>query len=562
MQLLRPYRALVIATFLVGAGMQVCGIASGALSAYIVGRAITGATASELQLLMLTLILLIVPLVALPWLETVLAHIAAFRILSDLRIQIYDAFERLAPGYLLERRSGDLASAAMADVEYLENGLSHTLPPLLVALVVPLGALAALAMFHWALAVALLPFVLAAATVPLWLRRGDDALARTVRDRMGAVAAEVIDTVQGLREIVTFGAQRQRGDILDERERDLVEAQIGLGTHKGLSLGISELLSGLGMLAVVLVSAGLVSAGLLARPLFPASIVLAAATFAPVALLMSGAREYPTVAAASERIYTILTAPSPVTDRVSAAPAGDIQPIVQFEGVRFQYGPHLPEALAGASFEIAAGETVALVGHSGAGKSTCANLLLRLWDVGGGRIRIGGHDVRAFPQTALRQHIAYVPQDGYLFNRTVRENIRIGRATASDAEIEAAAHLAQATEFIEALPEGWDTVLGERGIRISGGQRQRIAIARALLKDSPILVLDEAVSSLDAESEYAVQQAMNQVRTGRTVLVIAHRLSTIRTADRIVVLDHGRVVEHGRYAELIAAGGAFARLIT
>lgn len=218
--------------------------------------------------------------------------------------------------------------------------------------------------------------------------------------------------------------------------------------------------------------------------------------------------------------------------------------------------------LHGVSFALEPGETVALVGHSGAGKSTCANLLLRLWDVKGGGITLGGHDLRQLPQSTLRDLIAYVPQDVYLFNRSVRENIRLGQATATDAQVEAAARLAQALEFIEELPDGWATLLGERGARLSGGQRQRIAIARALLKDTPILLLDEAVASLDVASEGAVQRAIQQVRQGRTTLIIAHRLTTIRTEDRIVVIEGGRVVESGTYADLVAAAGVFARLTT
>jgi ABC-type multidrug transport system fused ATPase/permease subunit len=210
----------------------------------------------------------------------------------------------------------------------------------------------------------------------------------------------------------------------------------------------------------------------------------------------------------------------------------------------------------------AQGESVALVGHSGAGKFTCANLLLRLWDVKGRGITIGGYDLRQMPQSTVREMIAYVPQDVHLFNRSVRENIRLGQANASDAAVEETARLAQALEFIEELPEGWATQLGERGARLSGGQRQRIAIARALLKDAPILLLDEAVSSQDVASEGAVQTAIHQARRGRTTLIIAHRLSTICTADRIVVLDGGRVVETGSYEQLVAAGGAFTRLTT
>ncbi|MGH3996803.1 MAG: ABC transporter ATP-binding protein [Pseudonocardiaceae bacterium] len=273
------------------------------------------------------------------------------------------------------------------------------------------------------------------------------------------------------------------------------------------------------------------------------------------------ARELSLVAAAADRITTILRAPAPVTDLVDTPPPGPIEPRIRFDAVSFRYGPTLRRAVDGVSFEVAVGETVALVGHSGAGKSTCASLLLRLWDVDAGAITIGGHDVRDFPQEDLRRLLTLVPQDAFLFNISLRENIRLGRPDAPDAQVEEAARGALADEFISHLPDGYDTVAGELGARMSGGQRQRIAIARALLKNAPILIMDEAVSNLDAASEREVAAAMSRAREGRTTLVIAHRLSTIQAADRIVVLDDGRVAETGTHQELLAVQGSYVSLL-
>jgi ATP-binding cassette subfamily B protein/ATP-binding cassette subfamily C protein len=250
-----------------------------------------------------------------------------------------------------------------------------------------------------------------------------------------------------------------------------------------------------------------------------------------------------------------------VTDVVERSPQGPVEPSIEFRDVRFRYGPDLPDVLHGVSFAVGVHETVALVGHSGAGKSTCANLLLRLWDPREGSVSVGGHDVRSFVQRDLRARIAVVPQDTYLFHTTVRENVRLGRDDATDAELEEAARQAQALEFIEALPDGWDTLLGERGMTLSAGQRQRIAIARALLKDAPILLMDEAVSNLDAGSEAELSRALREATSRRTTLLIAHRPSTIRLADRVIVMDAGKIVETGTFDELAAAGGTFARLL-
>jgi ATP-binding cassette subfamily C protein CydC len=274
------------------------------------------------------------------------------------------------------------------------------------------------------------------------------------------------------------------------------------------------------------------------------------------------AKELGVVAAAGERIFTLLEARPAVSDRPGARAPGRVEPHVRFDRVTFRYGSGLPDAVRDVSFEIQPGETVALVGHSGAGKSTCAHLLLRFWDVAAGAITIGGHDLRDLPQRALRELLSLVPQDVYLFNQSIADNVRMARPDAGDAEVELAARAALAHEFITAeLPDGYDTVVGERGARLSGGQRQRVAIARALLKNAPVLVMDEAVSNLDAESERALEVAMARARSGRTTLVIAHRLSTILAADRVVVLADGRVAESGTHLELLARGDVYARLI-
>ncbi|TDC08055.1 thiol reductant ABC exporter subunit CydC [Nonomuraea longispora] len=559
--LLGPHRPLLFTAIASGIAHHLVVLASAGVGAWVVSRAITGSTPDELRGGLIALGLLLPFLALTPWLESYLAHVAAFRVLADVRGRVYAAFERLAPGYLLQRRSGDLGSTAISDVEQLELWFAHTLSPLISAVTVPVAALTALAVFHPALAAALAPALILLALLPAWLRKHAAAQGARLRAELGELNAEAVDTLQGLRELLTSGAGARQLDRLAEHDQRLLDAKLAHGRRSGLEHAVTNAATTLGLLAVLVTAALLTSAGSLQPTLFPVAVILAATTFAPVIAVTDVARDLNLVIAAGDRIMTILDTPAPVTDRVTAAPPGPVEPRVRFDGVRFRYAPDLPEALAGVTLDIAPGETVALVGHSGAGKSTCASLLMRMWDVTAGAIEIGGHDIRDFPQEDLRSLITLVPQDVYLFNIPLRDNIRLGRPDAPDEDVEAAARAAHAHEFITGLPDGYDTLPGELGARLSGGQRQRIAIARALLKDSPILIMDEAVSNLDAESEQEVAAAMTAARRDRTTLVIAHRLSTIRTADRIVVLDGGHIAETGTHAELIARTGAYTELL-
>ncbi len=561
-RLLGPYRTLIGAAAAAGIGHQAVVLGTATTAAWLVGRSITGARADELHGGLVFLAILVIPVALLPWLESFLAHVAAFRVLADIRSRVYGAFERLAPAYLLERRSGELGATAIADVEALERFFAHTLSPLIVASVVPGAALIGLAAIHWALALGLAPFVVLLVSVPYWMRRRAHAQGDALRARLGALNAEVVDLIQGLREILMFSAERQRLARLEKEDASLLTAKAAHSRRAGLEHAGTDAIAAVGVLVVLIVGAVLVSRGALAPALLPVAVILAAASVVPVASVLDVVRDLNMAGAAAERVLGILRAPPTVMDHVGARLEACLAPHLQFEGVMFRYREDLPRAVDGATFEVRPGEAVALVGPSGAGKSTLASLALRLWDVEDGAITVLGQDVRALPQEALREMVTLVPQDTYLFNTTLRENIRLGAPNADDAAVEAAARAAMAHGFISALPAGYDAVVGELGRRLSGGQRQRIAIARALLRDAPVLIMDEAVSSLDAASEQELTAAMAEARRGRTSLIVAHRLSTIRAAERLVVMDRGRVVEQGTHDDLVAKGGFYARLVS
>ena len=561
LRILRPYYWLMGITVLTGILNHGLMIAAAGIGAFMVGRVATGAAAEALYFSAFVLGVVVAGRAVAAWAEMWLAHDLAYRILAELRIWLYQALDRLAPGYLLDRRSGDLSTAAMADVDTIEWFYAHTVGTFIVAVVVPVGALLTLAAMHWLLPLALLPATLAVATVPFWLRKRAAAQGRRLRESLGSLNAEVVDGIQGLREVIAFGQGQRFLEGLLQSSRSLVSAQVAHGRRAGGEQAVTSVLITLGMVSVVIAAAYLVSSGSLSPALYPVVIILAIFIFGPVTNITGIAESLGVVFAAADRVFSVLNAPAPVRDTVGEAPPGPVEPRIEFRAVSFNYARDSPRALDAASFSVEPGESVALVGHSGAGKSTCIHLLMRFWDVTDGAITIGGHDVRAFPQSALRELIAWVPQDIYLFNTTIRENIRLARPDAPDAEVEEAARVALAHDFITRMSQGYETNAGERGVQMSGGQRQRIAIARAVLKDAPILVMDEAVSNLDVENERLLREAMARVRAGRTSLVIAHRLSTIRSADRIIVLKEGRTVEAGPHDSLLAAGGVYADLV-
>ncbi len=511
-------------------------------------------------------LLLMVPITTvLRWLDSWISHDLAYRLLAELRIHLYQLLDPLAPAYLLRRRSGDLASTAVSDVDLIEYYYAHTITPLIVAVVVPGGVLIALGLIAPLLALALFPFLVAVALTPMIAGRQTEDLGARLRDASGEVNSFVVDGIQGLRTIAAFDAGPRRLRVMQQHSQELSQMRFGFLRWQALQNATIEALMGWGSLAVLIAGGLLVTSGQIPRTTLPLATVLAVASFGPIVNVVTVAKELMQTLAAGRRLFAIEDEPVAVVDGpgVELAPAAGRPRSLSaaFSGVTFAYAPSLPQALSDVSFAVGAGQTVALVGRSGAGKSTLAHLLLRFWDAQRGQVLIDGHDVRDFALDDLRQHVALVAQDTYLFNMSLRENLRLGRTDATDDEVLAAARRANVEEFALALPDGFDTSVGERGMQLSGGQRQRVAIARAMLKDAPLLVLDEATSHLDAVNEAEVREALDRLMVDRTTLVIAHRLSTIRDADWILVLDDGRIVEQGRHADLLALDGLYSHLV-
>ena len=562
--LVRPWGTELVLTFLLGVAHHGTAIGVGVVSALLVGQVITG---GDLTLLLILLAVL-TPLAAFfIWTESWVAHDLAYRLLAEMRVDVYRKLDPLAPAYMTRRRSGDLVSVVGGDVETVEFFFAHTITPAFTAVVVPGVVVAVLAVIAWPMAVAVAPFLFAVALSPFFAQKRSERLGEELRHQLGDVHAHMVDSIQGMREISAFGRGPARTAEMVDNSWRFAHFQLRFLKERAFQIGFIEGMTALGGLVVLTIGVWLLTNGNISRPELILAVVLSVAAFAPVSDIARTMKQLMETLAASRRLFAIHDEPVPVTDGPGVQSNGhpdahpDGAPSLDFDEVGFDYGPGEPQALSGVSFKVEPGHTVALVGRSGAGKTTCANLMMRFWDPSGGSVRLDGHDIRDFKLDDLRRRVALVSQDTYLFNASIRENIMLGRPDASETEMEEAARQANCHDFIIAFPDGYDTIVGERGMQLSGGQRQRIAIARALLKNAPVLVLDEATSHLDAVSESQLRQALEHLMQGRTTLVIAHRLSTIRDADRIVVLDRGQAIEQGSHQELLESQGLYAQLV-
>ncbi len=551
-----PWKGRLIMTFIFGVSRVVAYTGIGIVGALAVAAVKSGLPHAYL----LWIVAAMAPMAGiLHWLESWIAHDMAFRLLAEMRIALFEKLDKLAPAYLLGRRTGDLVSVATQDVETVEFFFAHTVAPAFVAVLVPLLVLITLAYFGAPMALALAPFLLVVGLSPFFRRGRVDRLGSAAREALGELNAHAVDSIQGLTEVVAFQAEDRRGADFMALARRQITVRLPFFRELTLQTVSLELATGLGGLAVVTVGADLVSAGALPAAQLPLLTLLAMAAFLPISEIANIGRQLADTLGATRRLHAIHGEDIPVQDGPGVAPEASSG--LSFANVDFRYAGTKAPALEGVSFTVPVGRTLALVGPSGAGKTTIAHLFMRFWDPDRGRIELDGHDLRDYQLDEMRQRIALVAQDTYLFNDSLGANIHIARPEASKAELAQAIQRAALDDFIAGLPEGLDTPVGERGMRLSGGQRQRVAIARAFLKDAPVLILDEATSHLDAVNEQLVRAALDDLMAERTTIVIAHRLSTVRDADHIVVLEKGKLIEQGRHDELIAHRGLYAHLV-
>lgn len=560
--LMAPYWKEMLGAALLGFLTVVSNIGLMALSALLIARAAMHPPVSELMVAIVGVRFFGISRAIFRYLERYVSHDVTFRILARLRVSFYRAIEPLAPARLMEHRSGDLLSRVVADVETLQNFFLRVLAPPLVAAMVLALVSGFLARFELKLAYAVAALFLAAGIgVPLGMRVMSRGMGRRAVEVRSSLNAHLVDSIQGIRDILAFGQSRRQQERVGVLSGELISLHGRMGGIHGLSTALTGLAMNLAGWTALVLCIPLVARGALDGIYLAMLALTASSSFEAVMPLPLVGHHLEESLAAAQRFFRIADAKpavktgSPRTQEVGTP--GKTEPParpgsrpegydLRVEGLRFRYHPDEPWVLDGLDFALPEGGRVAIVGPSGAGKSTLVGLLVRFWDYDEGSIRLGGHELKDFAPEDLWRLIGVVSQRTHLFNATIRENLLLARPEASEVELIQAAQEAQIHSFIQSLPQGYDTYVGEGGFKLSGGQRQRLAIARALLKNAPILVLDEATAGLDPATEKEVMAAIYRLMEGRTTLVITHRPAGLGVMDEILVLKAGRVVERGR----------------
>jgi len=488
------------------------------------------------------------------------SHVTAYRVMHDLMVRVCTHLQTLSHKFFNTQRTGNLISRSVNDVEAVEDFIAHGIPETALAIVIPISMVGVLFYLNPELAlIAILPIPLATILVYRYVSKVRK-MWRGIREQLSDLVSILQDNLSGIVVIKSFVRESDRAKRVAGHSEKFRDRMIEANTISLLPAGIIEATGGIGIVLVIWSGGNMALQDKISVADLFVFIVYMAHIYQPFLQLASFNDVLQKAAASIERVYQLLAEETDILDAPHAVVPQNMKWDVHFQNVTFSYDDQV-SVLKNIDLKIDEGSVVALVGPTGVGKTTLGSLIPRFYDPQEGAVCVGGYDVRELPLKYLREHVASVLQDVFLFHGTVYDNLSIGRPDADDDAVCQAAQAANVAEFIEDLPQGYDTMIGERGVRLSGGQKQRLSIARALLKDAPILILDEATSSVDVETEALIQNALLKLMKNRTTLVIAHRLSTIRNADQIAVVDQGRISELGDHQTLIDLDGLYARMV-
>jgi thiol reductant ABC exporter CydC subunit len=540
-KLAAPFRWWIVLAVLLSFGTLGAGVALMAMSAYLISKATLVAGFADLAVAVTAVRAFAISRAALRYAERYISHLATFRALTRLRVWFYTSVEPLAPAGLHRYHSGDLLARIAADVETLDQVYVRVVVPSLAAALITVLSCLVLGAFDARLGLTLLAcLLLTGVALPLVTRRLSQAPSNWLIAARSELMTELTDDLQGLPDLMACGQEQRLHAGMLRLSETMALAQLRLSIIRGMSTALAGLMAGLAGLTVLFLAIPLVSDGKIDGVFLALLPLIAIAAFEAVQPLGAALQQLEASQAAARRLFELIDTRPAITEPARPQPL-PADHSIEFRGVRFRYETAVPPALDDVSFCIPAGRSLAISGPSGAGKSTLVNLLLRFWEAQEGQICIGGQDVRTFRGDELRELLGVVPQHVYLFNGTVRDNLLVARGDATDSEIIAACRQAQIHDFIASLPDGYDTLVGEDGLKLSGGERQRLAIARVVLKDAPILILDEATANLDALTERKLLDALEPFMHGRTTLIISHRQAALECSHRMITLDRGRI---------------------
>ncbi len=556
----RPYLGLTVLDLCCALGLGLADLVFPAATKRVVDVIVPSGDMAGLARFAVLLVVLYAVRAGLEFIVGYYGHVLGVSIQHDLRRDIYRHLQTLDTRFFDDTKTGQIMSRIVGDLFDLAE-ISHHLPEdLLMAGVRLAGSLIVMLAIDWRLGLVVFAIVPIQVLFSSAFRQRFRRAFRRNKETLAAIHEHIEESVSGVRVVRAFGNEAYERARFDEGNETFRRSRIESVLHIGVfNTGVS-FLSNLGLVIVLAAGGYAAWRGTVSLGAYVAFALYVQRFFQPIETLVRSMEQFQEGAAGFRRFLEIVDTEPTIVDAPDAVPLASVSGDVEFLGVGFRYGEGRERVLERVDLRVAAGETVAIVGPSGAGKTTLCSLIPRFYDVEEGSIAVDGLDIRKATIASLRQAVGLVQQDVFLFSGTVRDNIAYGRLDASDADIEAAAARANALDFIRGLPDGFDTLVGERGVKLSGGQKQRIAIARMFLKDPPILILDEATSSLDTMSELAIRESLERLSEGRTTFIIAHRLATVRHAERILVLTEDGIAEQGRHDDLVAAGGVYRRL--